>query len=133
MLIVFFKVLLRIWQTVLLREDKAAKMIKIVLALFFIKSAYLEKAFVDDVYMNKRFHCQQALKTSFIAKSQIQCVQLCSRKRCKLINYNMNDNGKENCEIFTETGKCSTVVDQESWIAMAMKLIYEVNLSHILV
>ena len=129
MLIVFFKVLLRIWQTILLREDKAAKMIKIVLALFFIKSASLEKAFVDDVYMNKRFHCPQALKTSLIAKGPIQCVQLSLRKKSTLINYNMNDNGKENCEIFTETGKCSTVVDQESWMAANIK----VNLSYILV
>ena len=109
----------------------AAKLLEIVLIVFFIKAAILDVAFVNDVYVNKKFYCDKALKYPFIVKSQIQCIHLCLRKNCTLINYNMKERDKENCEIFTKSSKCSTVVNQENWIATAMKKTVEVNFAHI--
>ena len=109
----------------------AANKIAILLMVFFTKNAIFHRAFVSDVYMDKKFYCLNAFKYSFIVKSQLQCIHLCLKKNCTFINYNMKENYKENCEILTEGGKCSTVVGQKNWMAMSMTMIMEVNFPHL--
>ena len=106
-----------------------AKRIGMLLIILFTSNAIFDRAFVNDVYMHKKFYCQNALKYSFIVKSQLQCIHLCLRKDCSFINYNMKENDEENCEIFTESAECSIVVGQDMW--MAMSTIIRVSLSYL--
>ena len=122
----FFNEFLRMCLISILRKATAVRMIEFVLIFVFIKTALFDTVFIDDVFVNNKFYCEKAMKQSFIAKSQIQCVHLCLSKICTLINYNLKENDKENCEIFTESGTCSLVLDQKNWIAMAVLI--EVNL-----
>ena len=110
----------------IVKKNMAGKLIDLILILFFIKNSTLKKAIVDDVYMNKKFSCEGVPKYSFSVKSQIQCVHLCLRKNCTLVNYNTDETTTENCEVFPDSDSCSAVVWQENWAAIIIQ-VFSIN------
>ena len=96
--------------------------LKITLIFYSIKLAVSDSGFPSDVLINKKFSCPQAAKEVFIVKSEMQCTQRCLRKKCKLLNYNMEVKDENNCEVFTSTNDCSTVIGVEGWKAVTFQV-----------
>ena len=96
--------------------------IAIVLFVLFTKSATCGKGYVKEIYMNKKFYCEEASKDVIILNSQIQCIHRCILKNCKLINYITKQDDKANCEMLSKTDDCSTVVNKEDWVALTIEV-----------
>ena len=100
----------------------ATKRIQFALLFLIIKKSILDKGIVNDAYENKKFSCNGVSKIALVAKSQIQCIHLCMRKSCKVLNYKTAESGTENCEVFAGGSKCSNLVYKENWIAIDFKV-----------
>ena len=100
----------------------ALKGIGIVLAIFFTKAVICTKGYVKELHMNKKFYCEGASKYGFMVNSQLQCIHLCMRQSCSLLNYIMTGGERINCEVLSGIDKCSAVVRKENWVALKFKV-----------
>lgn len=95
--------------------------LKTIIILFLIKNSICDKGFVNEVFLNKRFYCAHGSNETSTVTSQIQCIHRCLRKKCELLNYNVNQGMKDNCEVFTLTIDCAIMTNQENWMAVGFQ------------
>ena len=88
---------------------------------FLVKSVISDTGFIDEILMDKKFHCSGHTTELFSVKSEIQCAHRCSRKKCNQLNYN-TVGSKENCEVIAGGRLCSMAIDQKYWKAMVFKV-----------
>ena len=97
--------------------------VKVNLIFSLIKYVNCDFGLVTEVLINKKFHCRGASTEIHQSMSEIQCTHMCLRKKCKVFNYK-NENGyQENCEVYSESEDCQTLIEQDGWKAIAVQVI----------
>ena len=83
--------------------------------------------YISKLVMGSKFHCDRSKMMVYSTRSELQCVQKCAGSdSCRLLNYQLNGSGKDNCEIFRlpdNHKSCKMSRGEKSWKA----LVYKVN------
>ena len=98
----------------------------------FIKIAASRQGFASEIFNDEKYDCPLANKKVYTVKSEIQCTHRClNMDTCDFINYNTEEDVKQNCEILKQVNQCSTKLSRKRWIAMRFQ-VFTINYLNIL-
>lgn len=100
----------------------------IVPEVYFVVSIFISfisarKGITTEIFMNRKFVCQSMTKKVFSVRSEIQCHHRCLREeKCEALNFNTENEARENCEVFNDGKKCTSEITMDGWKAIEFQV-----------